>query len=95
MGEVLHVPCPCCGARLSVDPSSGEVLSVEKPREVPKDFEEALGEVRAGSQRREDAFSRAFERTRNLEDLLDKKFQEARKKAADDKAPPRNPFDGD
>lgn len=95
MSDPLKVACPCCGARLTVDASSGEVLTSERSRGTPKSFEQAMGEVRSGNQRREDAFSQAFEKTRNLEDVLEKKFQEARKKAADDTSPPRNPFDAD
>jgi hypothetical protein len=71
------------------------VLSFERPKEAPRDFDQAMGEVRSGAKRREEAFSKAFERTQRLEDLLEKKFQEARKKAADDTSPPRNPFDAD
>jgi hypothetical protein len=71
------------------------VLSFDAPAQAPKDFDQAVGEVRSGEQRREDAFSKAFDRTRRLEDVLDKKFQEARKKAAKDPTPPRNPFDSE
>jgi hypothetical protein len=91
----VRVTCPCCGATLAVDGTSGEVLSHESPKSAPKSFDQALGEVHAGGKRREQAFSKAFDRTRKLEDLLDKKFEEARKKAEHDSTPPRNPFDSD
>ena len=52
--------------------------------------------VRSGAARREDAFSKAFTRTKNLDDILQKKFEEAKRKAADDPAKkPRNPLDFD
>ena len=51
--------------------------------------------VRSGVERREDAFSKAFERTKNLDDLLSKKFDEAKRKAADDATPWRNPLDNE
>ncbi len=95
MSTSVRVSCPCCSARLTVDPGTGDVLSVDAPATAPKDFDQAVGEVRSAEQRREDAFSRAFDRTRRLEDVLDKKFEEARKKAAKDPTPPRNPFDRD
>jgi hypothetical protein len=95
MSDSVRVTCPCCGATLGVDGTSGEVLSHESPKTAPKSFDQALGEVHSGGKRREQAFSKAFDRTRKLEDLLDKKFEEARKKAADDTSPPRNPFDSE
>ena len=96
MSKKVQADCPCCGARLVVDAATGDVLSHEAPRRDPaRSFEEALGEVRSGGKRREEAFSRAFDRTRRLDDLLEKKFEEARKKAALDKTPPRNPFDSE
>ena len=30
-GSVLEVTCPCCEARLTVDPASGAVLGSERP----------------------------------------------------------------
>jgi hypothetical protein len=56
-----------------------------------------MSTVNDGARRREQAFAKAFDRTQNLDDLLQKKFDEARKKAAQDKSPkkPRGPFDLD
>ena len=52
--------------------------------------------VESGASRRDDAFSKAFDRTQNLDDLLQKKFEEAKKKAAKDKSDkPFNPMDMD
>jgi hypothetical protein len=96
MAEPLNVECPCCGTKLTLDSKTGDVLAEERPKMDPtKSFEQAMNEVRTGGQRREDAFTKAADRTRRLEDLLDKKFEEARKKAADDKTPFRNPLDMD
>ena len=95
MSDSVRVDCPCCGAKLTVDRSNGDVLSLDAPRPTTKSFEEALGEVRSGGRRREEAFSKAFDRTRRLENVLEKKFEEAKKKAAEDKSPHRNPFDGE
>jgi len=36
-----------------------------------------------------------MEESRHREEILEKKFQEARKKAAESKDPPPRPFDGD
>jgi len=95
MSDPIQVDCPCCGAKLKVERDTGEVLSSEAARPAGKTFEEAIGNVRSGGQRREEAFTKAFDRTRRLDDLLEKKFEEARKKAAEDDSPLRNPLDLD
>ena len=96
MSDTVDVLCPCCGNKMKVDAASGEVLAEERPAQKPsKSFEQAMTDVKSGAQKREDAFSKAADRTRNLQDLLDKKFEEARKKAKDEKGPPPNIFDLD
>jgi hypothetical protein len=94
MAPTIDVLCPCCGNRMTVDAASGDVLAEDRPAPKPtKSFEDAMTEVQSGSVRREEAFSKAADKQRRLQDLLDKKFEEARKKAADDKSPPKNIFD--
>jgi len=99
MSDRVDVVCPCCSTRLVVDTATGEILAEERPkRDAEATFESALHSVRSGAGRREDAFSKAVTRTRNLDDLLNKKFEEARKKAAKDGKEtdgPRNPLDLD
>jgi hypothetical protein len=97
MKDRVDVVCTCCRTRLTVDTGSGEVLAEERPKLDPsRTFDEAMGEVRRGEKQRHEAFSKAFERTKNQDDLLEKKFEEARKKAAKDGGDkPRNPFDLD
>jgi hypothetical protein len=96
MADRLEVTCPCCTTKLVVDATSGEILAEERPKlDADKSFEQAFQEVKGGTQRREAAFSKAFDRTQRLDDLLNKKFEEARKKAATDKTKPRNPFESD
>ena len=96
MSDNLEVTCPCCETRLVVDAATGEILSEERPKvDHSKTFASALDDVRGGAKRRSDAFSKAFEKTKHLDDLLQKKFEEAKKKAAKDKSKPHNPFDLD
>ena len=80
-----------------VDQATGVILSEERPKvDHGATFDQAMQDVKSGAARREDAFSKAFERTKNLDDLLQKKFDEAKKKAASDPAKkPRNPLDFD
>lgn len=92
----LTVECPCCQTKLVLDRETGEILSQERPKvDTEATFEKAMAEVQEGGQKREDAFSKAFQRTKKLDDLLEKKFEEARKKAADDPSPRKNPLDWD
>ncbi len=95
MSDSVKIDCPCCGAKLTLDRSTGDVLSSEAARAAGKTFEEAIGNVRSGGRRREEAFAKAFDKTRRLDDLLEKKFEEAKKKAAEDDSPLRNPMDLD
>ena len=92
----LEFSCPCCEAKLVVDPASGEILSVERPKvDTAKSFDSALKDVQTGEQRRDEAFHKAFDRTQRLDDLLSKKFEEAKKKASKEPGKPRNPLDWD
>lgn len=97
MSGKVDVDCPCCGTRLVVDAATGVILSEERPKaDLGASFEQAMKDVRGGAARREDAFSKAFERTKNLDDLLQKKFDEAKRKAESDPSKkPRNPMDLD
>jgi hypothetical protein len=97
MADQVEATCPCCGTRLVVDARSGEILGEERPKpDHGKTFEQALGDVQGGAARREDAFSKAFDKTRRLDDLLSKKFEQARKKAAKEPGgKPRGRFDLD
>ena len=97
MADRLEVVCPCCGDRLTVDVETGEILAEERPKvDTERSFEKAMSQVKGGAKRREDAFSKAFDRTQKLDDLLSKKFEEAKKKAEKDKSEkPHRPFDFD
>jgi hypothetical protein len=93
----VQVDCPCCKTKLVVDVATGVVLSEERPKtDLSATFDQAMTDVKSGAARREDAFSKAFDRTKNLDDLLQKKFDEARRKAASEPdTKPKNPLDLD
>jgi len=96
MADRIQLTCPCCATLLTVDTATGEILAEERPKkDVDQTFEDAVTSVRGAEQRREKAFSKAYDRTQQLDDLLNKKFEEARKKASKDKSKPFNPFDAD
>lgn len=94
-GHALEVKCPCCSTKLTVDVESAEILIEERPKRSGVDWNEALA---AGDRRKseaEQAFARGIERERNADDLLEKKFREALKKADKSDDPPPRIFDLD
>ena len=93
----IEVECPCCKNRLTVDAATGDVLAERRAKpDLAKTFDDAMSSVQSGASRREDAFDKAHDRTRRLDDLLEKKFEEARKQAAEDPSgKPFNPMDVD
>jgi len=96
MSDRVETICPCCSTKLVVDTDSGAILSEERPKaDHAKSFDDAMTQVQGGEARRKDAFDKAFDRTQNLDDVLQKKFEEAQKKAAKDKSKPIKPFDLD
>ncbi|MGA2096964.1 MAG: hypothetical protein ABSH39_11740 [Candidatus Acidiferrum sp.] len=83
--ENLNITCPCCQAKLVVDPIFGAVLSHEAPvKPGPNvDLENAQGILAEQHRQREDKFADSFFQETHKEDILAKKFEEAMKKAKD------------
>ena len=81
----LNVTCPCCQAKLVVDPIFGAVLSHEAPvRPGPNvDLTDAQKILNEQNRQREDKFADSWFQESNKEDILAKKFAEAMKKAKD------------
>lgn len=97
MKDTVSIQCPCCETRLKIDVATEAILSQERPqRKTDKTFDEALKNVRAGAGRRQEAFDRAFEQQKHMDDVLEKKFAEAQEKARKSKDKrPFNPMDLD
>jgi hypothetical protein len=88
--------CPCCEAKIIVDRITGAILAHEPPPEGPaKTLEEAMSDVKKHKAEVEDKFAQAVREHENREELLDKKFKEAFKRAEKDDKPPPRPFDFD
>ena len=83
--EPLKVTCPCCKAKMSVDPALGVVLSHEEPPRKGSDVDltNAAGILSEQQRQREDKFADSWFQESNKEDILAKKFEEAMKKAKD------------
>ena len=81
--QPFEVGCPCCSAVLKVDPDTKAVISHVAPIK-PKtfnDFEAAAKAMREQEGRKESIFRQAVDAEKNKASLLEKKFQEAVKKA--------------
>jgi hypothetical protein len=91
----LIVECPCCHARLTVDPELRAVVAHEEPprKREAKDLDSAFDVLRSRSAEREERFRNQMAAEADKGKLLDRKFQEGLKKAKDSPDPPRRPFD--
>lgn len=96
----LPVTCPDCGSDLVVDVATGEVLYHKKPKGPPaggKDFESLFAEMDSQKSRAEELFEREKAAHKDRDRLLEERFQEAFRRAAeeDDDTPTPRPFDLD
>jgi hypothetical protein len=82
---MLEVACPDCGAMLKIDASTGAVVShTPAPRKRTfEDLETAAKAMRDQEERKESIFRQSIEAEKNKEDLLEKRFAEALRKAKD------------
>ncbi len=96
MSENLRVVCPCCETLLIIDPDNGAILREERiTRRQHESLDDALVQVKAQRKDAEARLAQAMQEARHREEILEKKFKEARKKAAETDEPPPRPFDGD
>jgi hypothetical protein len=96
MPEAVDVSCPCCGALLKVDPETGSVIWADKKKEPARDFDDLVSRVRSHKSTLDEKFARSVQQTKHAKEILEKKFEEARKRAeADPQKRPPNPFDNE
>jgi hypothetical protein len=97
--SAFDLTCPCCGAVLKVDPVTEAVISHVAPVK-PKmfnDLDEAARAMKEQDSRRDSIFRQSVEAQKHASDLLEKKFQEALRKAKEspDTGRPIRDFDLD
>jgi hypothetical protein len=95
----FDITCPCCSAVLKVDPEAKAVIAhtaAVKPK-MFNDFEEAAKAMKEQDSRRESIFRQSVEAQKHAGELLEKKFQEAVKRAKEspDTGKPIRDFDLD
>jgi hypothetical protein len=90
--KIFEVACPDCGAMLKIDAATGLVVAhTPAPRKrMFEDLETAAKALREQDERKESIFRQSLDAERNKEDLLEKKFAEAMRKAKD--APDEKPL---
>jgi ribulose kinase len=95
----FEVTCPCCSAVLKIDTATRAVIAhtaAVKPKTF-SDMEAAAKAMREQNSRRDSIFQQSVEAQKHAKDLLEKKFQEAIKKAKEtpDTGKPIRDFDLD
>ena len=82
-GKIFEVACPDCGAMLRIDADTGLLVShTSAPRKRTfEDLETAAQAMRAQEERKESIFRQSVEAEKNKEDLFEKKFADALRKA--------------
>ena len=96
MSRNFEVTCPCCETLLVIDPETGAILREQRVlKREHKSLDDALESVAAKKRESENRLDRALEEEKNRDAILEKKFEEARRRAANSTDPPPRPFDGD
>lgn len=89
--------CPCCQARLKIDPELKAVIAHEAPK-VARKFEsvdDAMGALKTHDQEREKKFAASVEAEKSKRDVLNRKFDELFEKTKNDTSRPVRDIDLD
>jgi hypothetical protein len=89
--------CPCCNARLKIDPELKAVIDHEPPK-TPRKFgsvDDAIGALKGADEEREKKFAASIEAEKSKKDVLNRKFQELFEKTKGDTSKPVRDIDLD
>ncbi|PYV35957.1 MAG: hypothetical protein DMG22_00755 [Acidobacteria bacterium] len=82
--DLIHVACPHCGARLTLDRSLGKIIAHEPPaRGKSADLDRVADLLEKEKARREALFEQSVADEKVKGKVLDRKFEEALKKTKD------------
>ena len=87
--RTFHITCPDCGGQLTVDAATGEVLyhkAIERPPAGGRSFEDLLQGLDDDKARAEQVFEQEKAALEDRDRLLEDKFNEALKRATDQKS---------
>lgn len=97
--QILEIACPECGGMLKIDVAARAVIAhTPAPRKRTfEDMDQATKAMQEAEQRKESLFRQAVDAEKNKEDLFNKRFAEALRKAKDspDTGKPLREFDLD
>ena len=98
--SLIEVTCPCCEAKLQIDPQLRAVIRHEEKVRPPsiQDMEEAVKKLKGEEARRSEVFEKQFEQHKSHHQVLERKFDELLKQAKenpDAAPPPKRPFEFD
>ena len=85
IAEPFEVLCPCCQAKLRIDPMFQAVLSHELPPEerTVKNLADAMQGLKGEAALRQAKFEESLRAQKSMKELLDKKFQDALRRTKD------------
>src|SRR2546421_5806855 len=99
MADLFEVECPCCQAKLKVDPETRAVISQQVPERPPviEDLAAAVAKLKGEAGRRDEVFRKSVETERMHGKVLEKKFDELLRQAREnpDVTPPKRDIDLD
>lgn len=93
----FEIPCPCCGAKLKIDPDLKAVIAHEAPK-VARKFEsvdDAIEGLKTHDAEREKKFAASIEAEKSKRDVLNRKFDELFEKTKGDTSKPIRDIDLD
>lgn len=84
----IEVTCPCCQAKLKVDPQLAAVLSHEPPPKAAPDvdLDDTARMLAEQERKREEKYRASIEAEKKKEELFDRLFEENLKKAKEQPA---------
>ncbi len=84
--------CPCCGAKLTVDLATGDILLHEAPVKKPAvDLTNVKDKFKAEAQQREEIFQKSLDAEKRKSDTIKKRFDEAFRRAKENPDKPLPP----
>jgi hypothetical protein len=89
--------CPCCDARLKIDPELRAVIAHEAPKAVRafQTVDDAIGALKIHDVERERKFAASVEAEKSKKEVLNRKFDELFDKAKKDDSKPVREIDLD
>jgi hypothetical protein len=93
----FEVLCPCCNARLKVDPELKAIIDHEAPKIARKyaTVDDAIGALKGADEEREKKFAASIEAEKSKKDVLNRKFAELFEKTKGDTSKPVRDIDLD